>query len=494
MAISLSCSNLAVLTKTNIMLRSKSTNKINELEKTFTHRWVQVDLMQETIKLLKISPLLKSLSVLKLRGYSFEMILMVLIMGVFYGEQSVNSIVKHRLEKMKKDVFYRLLNNSMIDWRAILMQFVLKFTLLMESKKAKSDGKGLSPKCLILDDSDLKKTGELIEGVGNIWSHVVQKHILGFKLNMLIYWDGVSTLPLDFTLHREKGKNKKKKYGLEPKKYRKQFKKNRKTNSPGQERKKELDQTKIESGLAMVKRAMNKGLQVDYLLLDSWFTNKSFIDAVREVKGQNVQLIGMYKIVKTKFQYQGKEMTFKQIRNKQGKPKRNRKTGFYYLEAEVMLNNKPVKLFFSRKGRAGKWKLFLTTDMKLNFAQMIKTYQIRWTIEVFFKESKQLLGLGKSQSNNFDAQIASITIASIQYILLMLRLRFEEYESMGEMFRETKAEVIRVNLSDRLWVLLQEIVKQLVQLFGEIEEDEMIERLINNDKTYEKFKKILDVA
>ena len=126
MAISLPCSNLAALTKTNIMLRSKSTNKINELEKTFTHRWVQLDLMQETIKLLKISRMLKSFSVFKLRAYSFEMILMVLVMGVFYDEKSINSLVSHRLERMKKDVFYRLINNSMIDWRTILQQFVLK--------------------------------------------------------------------------------------------------------------------------------------------------------------------------------------------------------------------------------------------------------------------------------------------------------------------------------------------------------------------------------
>jgi len=417
------------------MLGNKSTNKINELEKTFTHRWVQVDLMQETIKLLKISRMLKSFSVFKLRGYSFEKILMVLVMGVFYDEKSINSLVSHSLERMKKDVFYRLINNSMIDWRTILQQFVLKFLLLIKSKKGKGDEKDSGPKCLVLDDSDLKKSGELIEGIGKIWSHVVQKQILGFKLNMLIYWDGVSTLPLDFTLHREKGKNKKMKYGLKPKRYRKQFKKKRKAASHGQMRKKELDQTKIESGLAMFKRAIKIGLQVDYLLLDSWFTNKAFINAVREVKGQNVHLIGMYKIVKTGFQYEGRTMTFKQIRNKQGKAKRNRRTGFYYLEAEVMLDNKPLKLFFSRKGKRGNWKLFLTTDMKLTFIQMIKIYQIRWTIEVFFKESKQLLGLGKTQSNDFDAQIASITIASIQYILLMIRLRFEEYESMGQIFR-----------------------------------------------------------
>ena len=76
----------------------------------------------------------------------------------------------------------------------------------------------------------------------------------------------------------------------------------------------------------------------------------------------------------------------------------------------------------------------------------------------------------------------------------MIRLRFEEYESMGQIFRETKAKVLRIRLCERFWGLLQEIVNQIVSFFGEIEEDEMIESLINSEKAYEKFKKILDVA
>ena len=46
-----------------------------------------------------------------------------------------------------------------------------------------------------------------------------------------------------------------------------------------------------------------------------------------------------------------------------------------------------------------------------------------------FKETKQLLGLGKYQSNDFDAQIADTTITMIQHILLTLKYRFEHYES-----------------------------------------------------------------
>jgi len=48
-----------------------------------------------------------------------------------------------------------------------------------------------------------------------------------------------------------------------------------------------------------------------------------------------------------------------------------------------------------------------------------------------FKEAKQLLGLGKCQSNDFDAQIADTTITMIQHLLLTLKYRFE-LDATGE--------------------------------------------------------------
>jgi hypothetical protein len=47
----------------------------------------------------------------------------------------------------------------------------------------------------------------------------------------------------------------------------------------------------------------------------------------------------------------------------------------------------------------------MSTNTSLSFIEMVKIYQLRWCIEVFFKESKQLFGLGKCQSTDFDAQM-----------------------------------------------------------------------------------------
>ncbi|MCH8231309.1 MAG: lipoate--protein ligase family protein [Bacteroidetes bacterium] len=69
--------------------------------------------------------------------------------------------------------------------------------------------------------------------------------------------------------------------------------------------------------------------------------------------------------------------------------------GFYYKQAIVEWKSKKIKLFFSRQGKNGKWKVFITTNPGLSFIQMIEIYQTRWTIEVFFKRIEAIVGTGQ---------------------------------------------------------------------------------------------------
>jgi len=55
------------------------------------------------------------------------------------------------------------------------------------------------------------------------------------------------------------------------------------------------------------------------------------------------------------------------------------------------LNGLTLKIFLTRKGERGAWHAIVSTDTSLAFNKMIKVYNIRWTLEFFFKETKQLL-------------------------------------------------------------------------------------------------------
>lgn len=67
---------------------------------------------------------------------------------------------------------------------------------------------------LIVDDSDLPKTGLRMECIGKIFSHVFQRCILGYKLLALCWNDGRSQFVVDFSIHGERGKVDGKEQGL----------------------------------------------------------------------------------------------------------------------------------------------------------------------------------------------------------------------------------------------------------------------------------------
>ncbi|MFC1765812.1 transposase [Planctomycetota bacterium] len=60
----------------------------------------------------------------------------------------------------------------------------------------------------------------------------------------------------------------------------------------------------------------------------------------------------------------------------------------------------------------------VTDDPKLSAIQMIKTYNQRWSIEVFFKDSKQLLGLGQYQNLSYEAAVSHLHLVCFAYALL----------------------------------------------------------------------------
>ena len=462
------------------MLHGKDINKISELKNGFTPKWLEPDFISSSLKCFTFSKLCKVVSEVKLKGYSFEWIMTILLSMPFIAANSVNSMlsgcVQHHIEA-RKDTFYRIKNNQSICWRMLLWLFAAKFKMLTDSRSNDQD----TPKCMVFDDSTIVKTGKNIEMVSRVFDHVTQRYLLGFKLLAMGYWDGISFIPLDFSMHRERGKNKEKPFGLKKKELKKQHKTKRQCGSFSDERAKEVDMSKIDCAIKMFRRAISQGFLVDYVLMDSWFTCEAFVNAVLSVKKQTVHLIGMYKTAKTKFLYNGAMHTHKEIRNMTGKPKRCRKLGFYYTEAQVYFKGKPIKLFFSKQGKNGKWKVFLCTDTKLSFIKMLEIYQIRWTIEVFFKESKQLLGLGRCQSNNFDAQIADTTITMVQYILLTMKYRVEHYESMTGMFLGVKEETVKQRLDQRLWGLFIELVQIIAVLFEDIDEQELLEKIFQSE-------------
>lgn len=216
----------------------------------------------------------------------------------------------------------------------------------------------------------------------------------------------------------------------------------------------------------MFKRVNQRKIPVEYILIDSWFTTITLLNKLLKVNSR-VNIIG------------DKEKTIKQLIKSKSGIKRSRLTGYYYMSFMGKINGLTVKVFLTRKGKNGAWHTLISTDTNISFNRMISIYNIRWSIVIFFKEAKQLLGLGKSQSVNFDIQVAQTTITMIQYLLLSLKYRIEAYETINGLFKDIKQDYIEYKLNERLMSVIIDILVVLDLLSVEINFETIISNLIS---------------
>jgi len=291
--------------------------------------------------------------------------------------------------------------------------------------------------------------------VSYIFDHVVGKTRLGFKDLVLGYFDGKSFTPLDFSIHAEKG--------LRGKQRKEQYKKTCAPGSPGNTRRKECTVDKITQSITMIKRAVKHGFRAKYVLTDSWFSSKGFIQAMRQIKNHALHVVCGVRKDKRQYLYRGKKLDAKALHatlKKEGDAKRCRKLNTRYFEVVVQYEGVgDVTLYLCRFPYQKQWRVFLSTDTSLSFLAMMEIYATRWTIEVFFKEMKQHLRLGQCPSRDFDAQIAHVTTCCILYTFLAYFRRVNAYESLGALFEGIVSELVEKNLAQRLWKLFEDLLQ-----------------------------------
>ena len=74
-------------------------------------------------------------------------------------------------------------------------------------------------------------------------------------------------------------------------------------------------------------------------------------------------------------------------------------------------------IFSRKKGAPGPLGL-VTDDPNLSAQAVIRAYDDRWSIEVFFKDAKQLLGLGQYQNGSYRAAVTHLHLVCFAYALL----------------------------------------------------------------------------
>lgn len=93
-----------------------------------------------------------------------------------------------------------------------------------------------------------------------------------------------------------------------------------------------------------------------------------------------------------------------------------------------------IKLTIPRFDGQKNWCALITTEQSLSYVKAIETYARRWNIEVAFKETKQLLGLGQCQASDFDSQFAHTSAVLMSHALLVNSKYHQQWRSTGELF------------------------------------------------------------
>ena len=415
----------------------------------------------------------------------FQLLLMFPCFSVANPANYVGSPL-FKLVSCHKDVFYDFLNNGKTKWRKIMYyincQLWTKISVRSDFKKR------TLPTVLIFDDTDIIKASSAIEMVSRIFSHVTNSKHWGYKGLFCCLSDGISQLLMDFSLCRE---YKEADFGLNRRQAARQYKAVEGEDDEIASRKKECVMSKIELMKEMIKRCIKHGIRFEYVLCDSWFTCKEIVNFVRGLRGKHY--LGMIKMSKTRYGYGGKLFTANTLASKlwKAEDKHRRMYGYTYMVADVTLDGKAVRLFFTRRNKGDKWRAYLTTNMKLDFQMAFRVYSMRWAIEVCNKEEKSLLGMDKCQSRHFAAQIAHVSITCLQYNFLSVAKRFSDYETIGELFRGTKADAMEVTIAERILEFIVDIAVELEEIC-DCNTDKLIFNLINKPDSKMAFVKIYE--
>jgi len=273
-------------------------------------------------------------------------------------------------------------------------------------------------------------------------------------------------------------------FGLTLKERNEQFKKDVALGSFSQTRRREADKSKIEMMTQMLCRSVKHGFIPDYVLIDSWFFCHEIVEKLSILKDGSIKLISMVKINNQKFFdcKANKELPVKSLLTRHERDAKTcKKIKAKYIKITCKYKGIRVNLFFVKMGRSANWHLLLTTNLSLNFIELMEVYQIRWSIEVFFKECKQYLNLGKCKSSCFDAQIADTTITMLQHIMLSYYKRITCQQSFSGLFESISKEMVELDLVSRIIEVIWEMIEVIGSIVG-IDFIELQQQLIKDDR------------
>ena len=430
-------------------------NKINFLPISDKLSSENIFIANEIADAFKFMPLVSLLNIRKRSGIKVQPILFALLIWPMLGNKSIHAFcgkcIKNYLEG-SIDTLYAFMRRCNLNWQAMSARVAL-FVF----------NKHFAGQCeqtaFVVDDTLRKRRGKKVQGACYHFDHNEQRSVFSqpFVQLGLSAPDGFLPLLQHFYISNSKPvlidqeQKTDKRFS-----YFKHFARARK-------------QSKHDLMAWMLRKAVKLGFKAKYLLADSWYANKKNIALALELN-----LTGIFQLKRdsTKYRFQGKDYTLKQLYVVvKRKMKRLGKGRYrtYALTVELSLPVKgkedsrtPLKLVFSSdvRNHHENWVVFVCTDTQMSAEDVLLTYSKRWAVEVYFKELKQNLGFLKEQSGDFAVCYASVHLSAIRYMLLSNLMLEKGTLKFGQLLNKATGQIELLSFAGMLWEVFKGLLSQ----------------------------------
>lgn len=281
-------------------------------------------------------------------------------------------------------------NEFLIDCHKILSKVLQYYAMLILSLLNKFG----EPIYLIIDDTTNKKRGKHILAAFSFFDHVSKQYIFGQQLVCEIIEYRGMVIPYGIEVYIPKDEKR-----IENFTFRK----------------------KTAMALELLKRFEADENQTVYVIADTYYATTGIIWLCRE---KGYILVSSLKrnrilIINNK-QINLKDYLKQNFYRKSGKKNiKLGKTRYQVTSQKVLLKTGgAVRIVCTRNESHRTAKVLFTTSDALPVYEILRVYKKRWSIEVFFKMSKQYLGLKSYQNRNLTAVTSAVTLSLISYNLL----------------------------------------------------------------------------
>ena len=404
----------------------------------------------QTMQLLNIKSILKNANFVKKREGASPYLVVLHFVYMLVMNKKISTFMNQSNDSLKKDTYYRLLQNSSYNWRKLLSLTNLK--ILKQLHKVQDSS---SVKVLIIDDTVEGKTGKYVEGSRDaLWSNKEKRNIRGINVVSLNYSDGYSNFMLDFAIAM--GNYARVKF--------EEFTQEVDVRTIAYKRRLEIMDGKSQIAIDMVTRALKSGIYADYLLVDSWYSKPAFL---KEMNDLGLKVISRIANNNKIWNFAAKEKTLNAIYEKFKNLKKEKagtygkKIKFKYFSVVVEHKNAgKIKIVFIKT----KEKLIpiASTDLEISDEEIIDIYKRRWDIEQGYKELREHFGFGKEENRIYEALIARITLSFFSYNIVSYINRIShEPKTIGGLFKDLECELHTLSISMQAFIEIMDKIAQI---------------------------------